>query len=104
MGQRDATGRFVKGVSGNPAGRSKKEREYRFYEIAVTTVTFTDWRDIIEKAITQAKRGDSIARKFLADYLMGPPVNKVEVSDPTINVVIDWGEAELSSGEEVDND
>ena len=95
MVRRDANGKFIKGQSGNPAGRPKKEREERFYEVAITAVSFTDWREIIEKAVAQAKRGDPTARKFLADYLMGLPTNKVEVTgaegkDMTIRLV--WQE------------
>lgn len=71
-------GGFVKGVSGNPNGRPRKDRESRFYEVAVSSVTFKDWREIIERAVSQAKRGDTAARKFLADYLMGVPVQKME--------------------------
>lgn len=79
---RQKNGKFVKGVSGNPNGRPRKEREERFYEVAVTAVTFKDWREIIEKAVYQAKRGDTAARKFLADYLMGVPVQKIEHGGP----------------------
>jgi len=46
MVTRDANGKFIKGQSGNPAGRPKKEREERFYEVAITAVSFTDWREI----------------------------------------------------------
>jgi len=80
MVTRDANGKFIKGQSGNPAGRPKKEREERFYEVAITAVSFTDWREIIEKAVAQAKRGDPTARKFLADYLIGPPPQRHEIN------------------------
>ena len=79
MAERDETGRFVKGHPGGP-GRPKKEREERFYEITLSAVTFGDWKEIINKAVSQAKRGDSQARKFLADYLIGPPVQKSEIT------------------------
>jgi hypothetical protein len=75
---RDPSGRFVKGQSGNPAGRPKKEREEQYLEITLSAVSFTDWRKIIQKARDQAMRGDAVARKFLADYLIGPPVQKLE--------------------------
>ena len=78
--QRDEKGRFIKGSVPNPNGRPSKAREERFYEITLSTVTLTDWKEIIEKAATQAKRGDSQARKFLADYLIGPPVQKSEIT------------------------
>lgn len=74
--ERDANGKFAEGHKGM-GGRPRKEREERFYTIAVSSVTFQDWREIIQAAVKQAKRGDPSARKFLADYLMGTPVQKV---------------------------
>jgi hypothetical protein len=90
MVTRDNTGKFVKGVSGNPAGRPRKEREERFYDIAVSAVTFDDFNQIVKKAVEQAKRGDTAARKWLSDYLMGLPIQKVEQtgdSNVTLTVV-----------------
>ena len=69
---------FKKGQSGNPAGRPRTEREERYYEIAVSAVTFDQWRKIVQKAARQAELGDSTARKWLADYLMGTPVQRLE--------------------------
>ena len=83
------TGGFVKGVSGNPNGRPKKEREQRFLEITLSTVTFDDWKDIVTKAVKQAKTGDAVARKWLSDYLMGPPVQRSEV-DATVKANMSW--------------
>jgi len=77
--ERDAKGRFVKGNKGNPNGRAPKAREERYYEITLSTVTFADWEEIIRKAAEQAKRGDYQARKFLADYLLGPPLQRAEL-------------------------
>jgi hypothetical protein len=57
----------------NPKGRPKKEREVRFLEITLSAVTFPEWQKVVEKALEQAKRGDSQARKWLSDYLIGPP-------------------------------
>lgn len=77
-GGRDQRGRFVKGSVGNPSGRAPKEREERYYEITMSSVTYEDWRAIVIKAKDQAKKGDASARKWLADYLIGPPVQKNE--------------------------
>jgi len=78
---RDEKGRFVKGNPGNPQakGRPKKEREERYYEIAISAVTFPDWKKIIQKAGQQAKSGDAAARRFLADYLLGKPAQEVRL-------------------------
>jgi len=65
---RDKKGRFVKGNPGGP-GRPTKEREQKYYEYAMNTVTYKDWQAIINKAVVDAKRGDTAARKWLSDYL-----------------------------------
>lgn len=80
MTDRDANGRFIKGNSGNPTGRASRAREERYYEILKSTITFEDWQAIVKKAGEQAKRGDAVARKFLADYLVGPPIERKEIT------------------------
>ena len=49
-------------------------------EITLSAVTYQDWREIVKKAVTQAKRGNPQARKFLADYLLGPPPQRHELT------------------------
>jgi len=80
MVERDASGRFVAGQSGNPDGRAPKKREERFLEITLSTVTFEDWKEIVQKAVKQAKTGNAVARKWLSDYIIGPPTQKAEIS------------------------
>ena len=51
-----------------------------------------DWDAIIGKAVDQAKRGDAMARKFIADYLIGAPVQKNENENSgeiTLRVIYD---------------
>jgi len=95
MQERDDSGKFAKGNPGGP-GRPKKEREQRFYEITLSTVTFDDWKDIVNKAIAQAKKGDPVARKWLSDYLMGPPVQRQEVTGAEGGVI----RVKLTGGDE----
>jgi hypothetical protein len=80
--EKDDKGKFAKGNRGGP-GRPKKEREGKYYEILVTAVTPTHWKTIIDKAVAQAERGDAVARKWLADYLIGQPVQKLALTDPS---------------------
>ena len=75
---RDERGRFAKG--NHSGGRAPVMREVRYYEILKSTVTFDDWKAIIERAVTDAKRGDGVARKWLADYLVGPPIERKEIT------------------------
>ena len=91
---RDESGRFVKGQSGNQKGRAKKERETRFYEITLASVTYDDWKDIVIKAVAQAKRGDPTARKWLSDYLIGEPEKNVKGS---FEILVKYADADGSS-------
>jgi hypothetical protein len=75
---RNEKGQFVKGNPGGP-GRPTKEREQKYYEYAMYTVTFKDWQAIIGKAVADAKRGDSSARKWLSDYL-APQSQRQEIT------------------------
>ena len=76
---RDENGRFIKGNGGGP-GRPRKEREVEYYRIMQLHVTPDRWGKIVQKALEQAERGDAVARKWLADYLIGPPVERKEVT------------------------
>lgn len=90
---RDDKGRFVKGHGNTGAGRKKREVEESYLKIFRNAVTEDDWKAIIYKAIEQAKRGDNVARKFIADYLIGVPVQKVDAKF-TGNVLINWDEVD----------
>ena len=76
---RDENGKFVKGNGGGP-GRPKKQREEEYLKIMLSVVDPVEWKAICTKAVEQAKRGDATARKWIADYLIGPPVEKKEIS------------------------
>ena len=80
MAERDDNGRFIKGSTGNPRGRLPREREEKYYNILMQSVTFVDWEAIVKKAAEQAKRGDAVARKWLSDYLIGPPIERKEIT------------------------
>lgn len=76
--QRDEKGRFIAGHSGNPRGRLPKGREVKFFDLTVSSVSRQDWEAIVNKAKDQAKRGDAVARKWLADYLVGQAVSRID--------------------------
>ncbi len=94
---RDERGRFVKGGPGGP-GRPKREREIEYYRIMESAVSPADWRAICQKAVEQAKRGDPVARKWLSDYLVGPPVERKEISgiDGGAIYIVAWDENAVS--------
>jgi hypothetical protein len=74
---RDNTGKFVKGHEGT-GGRKPRATEEKYLQLLKKTVSPDDWKEIIQRAVTDAKRGDGIARKFIADYLIGAPVQRLE--------------------------
>ena len=70
---------FEKGQSGNPKGRPRKAVEEKYLKKISSSVTLTEWREIVKKAVQQAQKGDARARQWLADYLVGKPVQGVEL-------------------------
>lgn len=82
MAERDDNGRFVKGQTGNPKGRPKRRTEEEYLDATISRVALKDWREIVDKAVQQAKRGDSRARAWLSDYVLGPPAQRLQVSGP----------------------
>ncbi len=74
-------GLFQPGNAGGP-GRPKKEREARYLEITLNTVTFEKWADVVKKALEQALTGDKDARKWLSEYLVGVPVQRIAPTTP----------------------
>jgi len=78
MAERDTNGRFKDGNKASP-GRSTRSTEEKYLKKLNTSTTLKDWRAITIKAIDDAKRGDSKARQWLSDYLIGKPKQGVEI-------------------------
>ena len=86
--------RFQPGNPGGP-GRPKRTTEDRYLRSLESVVSMTDWREIVEKAVTQAKRGDSRAREWLSGYLLGKPLQRTEISGPdggALSLNLQWGD------------
>jgi len=96
---RDSKGRFVKGASGNPQGRLPKQVEQTYLQVSENVCSFDVWREIVMKAVEQAKRGDARARQWLSDYLMGKPLPMVMAVQGNQNteIVIKWVDVETSN-------
>lgn len=69
---RDQTGRFAPGNAGGP-GRPRRATE-RAYLATISEACPPDtWREIVAKAVDDARAGDAKARDWLAAYLVGKP-------------------------------
>lgn len=85
MANRDANGRFLPGhtpSNNGKGGRKSRKKEEQYLARMVKVVTLKDWEEITLTAIARAKAGDSTARKWLSDYLLGPPPQRLEHSGP----------------------
>ena len=87
MVTRGDKGQLQKGSVLNPKGRPKRSREERYLKMLTTSVSDDDWQAIITRAVSDAKRGDATARKWLTDYLIGPPVERKEITGAGGNVI-----------------
>jgi hypothetical protein len=97
VAHRDEKGRFIKGNNANPSGRPPKEREVKYYDLLLTTVSEAEWVEIICTAARQAKRGDASARKWLTEYLVGVPAQKMEFTGKDgskLAIHLSWEEAD----------
>lgn len=85
---RDEKGRFVKGHE-KTGGRKPRAIEQSYLDATLGEVSLDDWREIVKKAKEQARRGDANARKWLSDYLIGPPVQRTDITsgDEPIQVI-----------------
>jgi hypothetical protein len=71
---RASNGRFMKGHPGGP-GRPRRAVEQEYLVTLNAAVTLEAWRQIVDRAVADALKGDGKARDFLAKYLIGdnPP-------------------------------
>jgi hypothetical protein len=80
-----ATGRAVDGrfSKGNRFGKGRPPRafEAQYLTVLADAVGLDNWRAICERAVTDAKAGDAVARAWLAKYVVGEhPLTLAEVT------------------------
>lgn len=70
MNMRETNGRFSPGNSGGP-GRPPRQTEASYLRATSAACSIEDWTAIVERAVQDAKVGNSKAREFLARYVLG---------------------------------
>lgn len=78
---RNQAGQFVPGHKALSPGRPPL-RDINYKNAFYKNVPASEWVAIIRQAVRQAKQGDKDARKWLTDYLIGPPVQRIAPTDP----------------------
>jgi hypothetical protein len=95
MPQRATSTSFKPGQSGNPKGRAKRSNEEALLAAMRVAVTKADWVDITMKAVADAKQGNGFARKWLSDYLLGPPIQRTEITGEeggALRIVVEYAD------------
>lgn len=67
---RETNGQFAQGNSGGP-GRPPRQTESDYLRATVAACSIEDWTAIVERAVQDAKAGNSKAREFLGRYFLG---------------------------------
>jgi hypothetical protein len=69
-GNRHGNGRFAIGNPGGP-GRPRRAVELQYLGVLADAVTLRKWKKIILRAVEDAIRGDSKARRWLGKHVLG---------------------------------
>lgn len=101
---RDEKGHFLKGTSGNPKGRAKREVEQAYYDATVGSVPIKEWQAVIKAMIKQAQRGNVAAAQWLGNYLVGKPQDRLDITsgDEKLKAYIGIDPADWDSSEKPD--
>lgn len=75
---RRSNGTFLPGHRGGP-GRPRRDVERRYLAVIREEITLDKWQAIIRVAAQDALAGDPRAREWLGAYLIGKPVERVEI-------------------------
>lgn len=84
--QRDERGRWLKGSTGNPAGRPPREHEETYRRIMITKITPEKFGEMLDRQIARAMKGELPAFSFIC-RLLGLDIQRIE-QDNTGDVVI----------------
>lgn len=71
---------MARGGKRDGAGRKTKAEEAGLAALIDSAVSDADWIEIFKKAAANAKRGNVVAARFIAEYRFGRPTERHEIS------------------------
>jgi hypothetical protein len=78
--ERDENGRFLPGHAIKSPGRPPVRLERAYMDNLRERLTLDKWIKIINRAITDAIKGDRYAREWLSNYAIGRPPYNLQIS------------------------
>lgn len=86
MAERNEKGQFASGNGGGP-GRPKRSSEAEYLDALIEVTPIAAWKRIGRKAVQQAERGDAQARRWLSEYLLGKPQERMDLTSGGESIV-----------------
>lgn len=81
MSGRNNNGQFAPGNPGGP-GRPRRNIEQEYLAVLSDTVSLNDWKEVVLRALADARAGDAKARDWLTQYLIGEqPPKLIDVAE-----------------------
>lgn len=71
---------WKKGQSGNPKGRTPNDASFTVYAKEFLAANIEERNAIVQRTVTDAKNGDSNARKLLWSYIDGLPPQTIDMN------------------------
>lgn len=76
----------------------------KYLRLTYESVSDNDWREIVDKAVEQAKQGNASARQWLSNYTIGIPrqmPNDEEEQDQSVTIICNFPRPQPKSEEKV---
>lgn len=85
MNGRDTNGQFA---TGNSYGKGRPPRDAELIYLSKLTEQCSEdrWSKIVERAVTDAENGNPKAREWLASYLIGRPMHRLDIAFEEANL------------------
>ena len=86
---------FQPGQSGNPNGRPKREAEAAALDTFRKRFNNGNFAEVLDALMRQAKKGNMAAIKLVMEYLLGKPVQELDMNqDGDLRITVEYVKSE----------